>query len=111
MTYKKTAIPQASRRALALRYGCEPGRRLDNVPCHWCGESGSIGWTRLYSGRPSGWVTFTHHIDHVLPECQGGSHDPSNLVLACSLCNLSRGRWAGDGPPAWLRRRDSPQMQ
>ena len=27
-SYKKRAIPQASRRALAIRYGCQPGSSI-----------------------------------------------------------------------------------
>jgi hypothetical protein len=30
------------------------------------------------------------HVDHVLPRCEGGHDDPSNLVLACADCNLRR---------------------
>src|SRR5215213_10448687 len=31
------------------------------------------------------------HVDHKLPLSRGGSNDPSNLVLACAHCNLSKG--------------------
>src|SRR5215213_3426120 len=31
------------------------------------------------------------HVDHKLPLSRGGSNDPSNLVLACAPCNLSKG--------------------
>jgi 5-methylcytosine-specific restriction endonuclease McrA len=33
----------------------------------------------------------TYHVDHVVPLVRGGSDDPSNLVIACVPCNLSKG--------------------
>ena len=30
-------------------------------------------------------------VDHVIPVERGGSHDPANLVAACSRCNESKG--------------------
>lgn len=86
----KKAIPQATRRAVALRYGCEPGETLEDVPCHWCGVPGRIVWYRLHSGRPGAWVWFSHHLDHVIPEALGGSSEPDNIVLSCMSCNCSR---------------------
>lgn len=87
----KRAIPEGTRRAVARRYGCEPGETLTDVPCHWCGDPGSIEWHRLASGKPGAWVSFTHELDHVIPEASGGSHDPDNIVLACRSCNRRRG--------------------
>ena len=38
----------------------------------------------------------TGHIDHLIPRQQGGTNHPSNLVLACNICNgdekLDQGR-------------------
>lgn len=31
-----------------------------------------------------------YHIDHRIPLSRGGTNDPSNLVLACASCNLSK---------------------
>ncbi|GAA6196674.1 hypothetical protein NBRC116598_21180 [Pseudophaeobacter arcticus] len=31
------------------------------------------------------------HIDHLWPVSKGGSNDPSNLVVSCASCNLSKG--------------------
>lgn len=28
-----------------------------------------------------------YHVDHVIPVTRGGTHDPSNLVIACPSCN------------------------
>jgi 5-methylcytosine-specific restriction endonuclease McrA len=41
-------------------------------PCHWC-------------DRPH-----ADTVDHVIPVARGGMHARSNLVPACSTCNLSR---------------------
>lgn len=32
----------------------------------------------------------TYHVDHIVPLTRGGSNDPSNLVIACPPCNLSK---------------------
>lgn len=88
--YKKKAVPLASRRALAARYGCPPGETI-TVPCEHCGEPGRITWWRLYSGKPSGWVTFDHEIDHVKAEVLGGASTADNLQLLCQHCNRKKG--------------------
>ncbi len=33
----------------------------------------------------------TFHIEHVLPQCQGGRSDLGNIALACPGCNLRKG--------------------
>lgn len=89
--FKKRAIPQASRRAVALREGAIPGETT-RICCHYCGAAGSCWWPRLLSGRPGAWVAFTGlELDHVTPESRGGSSDPDNLVLACRTCNRQKG--------------------
>lgn len=32
----------------------------------------------------------TFHVEHVIPQSAGGSHDGSNLALACPSCNLHK---------------------
>lgn len=39
-----------------------------------------------------------YHVDHVIPLSRGGSNDPSNLVIACASCNLSK---ANRPPHEW----------
>lgn len=31
-----------------------------------------------------------YHVDHIVPLSRGGSNDPSNLVISCPTCNLSK---------------------
>lgn len=45
----------------------------DNFTCKYCG-------TRRFLS-----------VDHVVPECEGGTIDPSNLVTACRKCNSKKG--------------------
>lgn len=54
--------------------------------CYWCGVK----------------VGETYHVDHIVPLSRGGSNDPSNLVVACPTCNISKGsklphEWAKGG--------------
>ena len=54
--------------------------------CYWCGKK----------------VGDTYHVDHVIPLDKGGSNGPENLVIACPVCNLSKGskfphEWGGSG--------------
>jgi hypothetical protein len=92
---RKLAIPNASRRAVAEKYGCPPGESIA-VNCYYCGAEGEIYWVRLYSGRPSSWVVFPDlELDHFVSEVDNGTSDGGNLVLACRSCNRKKG--AADG--------------
>jgi 5-methylcytosine-specific restriction endonuclease McrA len=31
-----------------------------------------------------------YHVDHVVPVTRNGSNDPSNLVIACPICNIKK---------------------
>lgn len=57
MAYRKRAIPEATRRAVALREGAVPGEG-GPASCYWCDAPGRISWRRLYDGRPGAWVAF-----------------------------------------------------
>lgn len=88
---KKRIIPAASRRGVALKYGCEPGKSKE-AQCYHCKANGRIYWNTLQSGKPGGWVYFADlEIDHLIPENSGGTEDIENLILSCRHCNRSRG--------------------
>src|SRR5580704_10905440 len=53
--------------------------------------------TCRYCGRKAPDVVL--HVDHVIPRCEGGSDDESNLVTACSACNQGKGGWPLRPPP------------
>lgn len=87
---RKLAISPETRRAVAAKYGCAPGERKE-ATCYFCGCSGGISWPLLYSGKPSGWVSFCDlELDHFQPESKGGDNSSSNLVLSCRHCNRAR---------------------
>ncbi len=61
----------------ALKFGLKHALRTrDGDFCHYCGDPFEL-----------------HNltIDHVKPRCRGGSNEPSNLVLACRMCNEAKG--------------------
>jgi 5-methylcytosine-specific restriction endonuclease McrA len=88
---KRTPVPSAERRKLALRYGCKPGERT-TVECYWCGEIGAVDWRHMtVHGTPTSWPTFSLTVDHRVPLALGGTHDSSNLVFACRSCNACKG--------------------
>lgn len=99
--YRKLAIPSEARRAVAIKYGCEPGGRK-SVTCFFCGLPGEVYWHRLASGKPSAWVCFPGlELDHAEPEAQGGASIGENLILSCRKCN--RGRKDRPGIPFMTR--------
>ena len=55
--------------------------------CAYCGVQ--HGSPRRPHGDPR-FVEFLT-VDHLIPRSRGGSHDPDNLVPACSACNCEKG--------------------
>jgi len=53
--------------------------------CWWCGSNLGNKW----------------HVDHVIPLSRGGKNDPSNIVITCPRCNLSKGSKL---PHEWIGR-------
>ena len=48
------------------------------------------GFCCVYCGRKAPDVQL--HVDHIVPVALGGSNDLSNLVAACSECNIGKGK-------------------
>jgi len=46
-----------------------------SVRCYLCGKRISLGH---------------RHVDHITPLSKGGKHRPSNLAVACDVCNLKK---------------------
>jgi len=51
-------------------------KEAPRVRCYLCGELIPLG---------------ERHVDHIIPFAKGGKHTPSNLAVACKMCNLSKG--------------------
>ena len=69
----------------------------DGFACQYCGRD-------LHAAPPRE-VT----LDHLVPQCRGGTHEPSNLVTACLACNSRRQhqpwfRYAPEGAVLRIRR-------
>lgn len=81
------------RESLSKRIGVRAYRAIclrDDSKCVYCGA------TALSSGAHL-------HLDHLTPRSQGGSDEPTNLVMACRSCNsrrqdMSLSRWASITP-------------
>ncbi len=85
LQHKKERRMYESKRNAAKRNASGRGVNVHDVDlqllsqknrCWWCGK-------RL---AKSG-----YHIDHRVALINGGEHDPSNIVISCSRCNLSKG--------------------
>lgn len=50
----------------------------DGFTCQYCGRD-------LRNAKPT-----DVHLDHLIPQCRGGSHEPRNLITACRRCNCAR---------------------
>ena len=86
---RKLAIPQESRRKVAIKYGCKPGEESD-ASCYSCGAAGSIWWPKTQKGKPGYWVAFSGlELSHFQAESKGGENTGENLVLCCQNCNRS----------------------
>jgi hypothetical protein len=44
-----------------------------------------------YCRLPDAYATFSHQVDHIVPQRHGGTDDISNLAWACFRCNNSKG--------------------
>lgn len=44
-----------------------------------------------YCCLPQKLYTELFHVEHIIAQSHGGDDDPSNLALACPLCNLHKG--------------------
>lgn len=97
-TTVRRSMPEATRRAVALRHGAIPGETTA-ASCERCGAAGLIFWPRLFSGRPGAWVSFSKlELDHIHPVVHGGSGQPENVALLCRDCNRRKGaklEWLG----------------
>lgn len=70
-SYAKGSLPQKLRNAIFLR----------------------DGWRCFYCAIPcdtDGNTVTGASVDHLTPECRGGSHEESNLVTACRRCNTRK---------------------
>lgn len=71
-------IRERSRRRHALKAEVSDGTEAPTfagpVVCAYCSE-----------------VTDSPHVEHVVPLSRGGVHGQTNIVAACSACNLSKG--------------------
>jgi 5-methylcytosine-specific restriction endonuclease McrA len=66
----------------------------DGFACAYCGAD-------LHDAEPRA-VT----LDHLVPQCDGGTHEPTNLVTACLACNSRRQNrpWRRFAPPGAVER-------
>jgi 5-methylcytosine-specific restriction endonuclease McrA len=88
--YRRLAITSEQRRAVAIKYGCEPGDSVE-ASCFYCGELGFVHWWDGPRSRPTKWITLEDlEFDHFQPVSAGGSNDGSNIVLACRACNRGK---------------------
>lgn len=53
--------------------------RRDGFRCNYCGRTPKDDAVQL-------------HVDHILPRVAGGSDEETNLVTACRVCNLGKGK-------------------
>lgn len=90
--YRKKAVTNEARRALAHRHGLSSEGRIV-ARCAHCPCTGTIQW---WPGT-RGWVTFQYlEIDHVIPEFRGGDGQADNLQLLCLSCNRRKGHHLED---------------
>ncbi len=65
------------------RKGAQGTYTAQDIQKQYANQKGKCYYCHIKMGRD-------YHVDHVIPLSRGGSNDPSNLVLACPHCNLSK---------------------
>lgn len=100
----RAAVTARSRRIKAARRGAEGAFSPSDIEgalksqasrCYWCGADVSAG----------------HHIDHLIPIARGGSNFPSNIVISCPTCNVSRGSKMPEEFREYLRMLDAKSSE
>lgn len=73
------------------------GKRLNGKGSGWISKAARLsiylrdGFRCVYCERDLSQAPAREvSLDHVTPQCQGGGHEPSNLVTACTRCNSRR---------------------
>lgn len=79
--YEQVVVYRRNRRA---RERNAPGTHTaEDVQSQYDRQDGKCRWCGCEVGD-------NYHVDHVVPLSKGGSNWPSNLVVACPSCNLSK---------------------
>jgi 5-methylcytosine-specific restriction endonuclease McrA len=61
--------------------------KRDRLICHICGKKTDPRKSAPHPKAPT--------IDHVIPLARGGTHEPSNVRLACRSCNCGKAHRGG----------------
>ncbi|MEO1503139.1 MAG: HNH endonuclease [Pseudomonadota bacterium] len=65
--------------------------KMRKVPWDWAERREAViqrdGYRCAYCEKQC----YSPHVDHIVPVSRGGTHDLSNLTVACPACNLSKG--------------------
>lgn len=82
-----------ARNRRALKRTAPGSHTAEDVQAQYDRQKGHCKWCDCKVGDD-------YHVDHVVPLSEGGSNWPSNLVIACPTCNLSKHAkhpmdWAG----------------
>jgi hypothetical protein len=85
---QRTGLVPASLRSKRRNFSSEERNYIFNVSkgkCHWCKID--LVWDYPYKDQPP--ENFMH-IDHLVPICDGGTNEITNLVGSCRVCNSNR---------------------
>ncbi|MBZ5726363.1 MAG: HNH endonuclease [Acidobacteriia bacterium] len=75
----KRRVTVGDMEAIAAVY--DRAKSASRVRCAYCGMYPKVG---------------DRHVDHRTPLCRGGAHSAENLCVACSSCNLAKGRMTAE---------------
>lgn len=78
-------------RRLARKRGAQGNHTAKDVQLQYEAQKGKCYYCKATVGD-------TYHVDHVIPLSRGGSNGPENIVIACQVCNQSKG---GKLPHEW----------
>lgn len=78
------AVKEWDHRKRAKRLKAPGSHTAADIAAQRTRQKGRCYWCKQKVGK-------AYHTDHVIPLVKKGSNGPDNLVIACPLCNLSKG--------------------
>jgi 5-methylcytosine-specific restriction endonuclease McrA len=109
--FRKRRIPDAVKKAVALRLGFDMIAERFDTACADCGSPGQMVYLRRPGGGRFDLTLDGLEWDHIRQEILGGTNDEKNIQLLCRPCSRKKNKSLSSIPPtgAHAKTDDSPR--